>query len=199
MRTQLSFERPAESHLGLAIDEIAATMIEYTVKRGVRPYFATVLSQGHDIAGMRSSDGGTFFLVKSYGSWKMNPRVHGEIRPFSMCVTSSEGGGDPVLTILNHLFFYRKKAYYLTGIPEDVRPADHLLGKRHVNRLDTFPFSSLDDVDPETWGRLRMHRGLSVGTIEATESGEYRVTLSEELEEVGVPLAASSYLLYTSG
>jgi hypothetical protein len=50
----------------------------------------------------------------------------------------------------NHLFFNHHKAYLLTGILENVCPADHLLGKRHVSRLDTFPFSNLEDVDSET-------------------------------------------------
>ena len=174
-------------------------MIEFLVRGGPTPSAATVSSRGLDVASIRREGSNIVLQAESDGSWELDPRVHGEVRPFSMRVVSSADPREPVLTIRNHLFFHRGKAYFLTGIPEDVRPADHLLGKRHVNRLDTFPFSKLDEEDPETWGRLRMHRGTSVGTIEATESGGYMVTLSDELEEVGLPLAAASFLLYTSG
>ena len=128
----------------------------------------------------------------------MDPRVHGEIRPFSMSVTPPGGGEVPSLTIRDHLFFHRQRAYLLTGIPEEVHPADHLVGKRHVSRLDTFPFSTLEEVDAETWGRLRRHRGVAVGIVEETEPGHYRVALSQELEEIGLPLAAASFLLFTA-
>lgn len=173
-------------------------MIEYMVKGGATPPMATITREGREVAKLYA-DGGTMFLqAESDGRWKMDRRVRGEIRPFSMSVVPPEEPEEPILTIRNHLFYHRGKAYYLTGVPEDVRPAEHLLGKRHVSRLGTFPFSSLDDVDPETWGRLRRHRGVSVGTMES-EPGEYKVTLSVELEEIGLPLAAATYLLYTSG
>jgi hypothetical protein len=177
---------------------VLAPMIEYKVRKSAGPLVATISSRGDEVADIRTGGDRTFLLVKPDGSLKMDPRVH-EVRPFSMRVTPTEGRGEPVLTIRNHLFFNHHKAYFLTGIPEDVRPADHLLGKRHVSRLDTFPFSSLEDVDPETWGRLRRHRGISVGTIEVAESGECTVALSEELGEIGLPLAAASFLLYTAG
>ena len=178
---------------------LQAQMIEYLVRRDARPPTATVSSHGLDVAGIKRDGDKVVLRAESDGSWWMEPRVDGEIRPFSMSAVPCAESGEPALTIRNHLFFHRGKAYFLTGIPEDVRPADHLLGKRHVNRLDTFPFSSLKDVDPQTWGRLRSHRGVSVGTIEATASGEYRVMLSDELREVGIPLVAASFLLYTSG
>ncbi|HKT22659.1 MAG TPA: hypothetical protein VJR06_08640 [Nitrososphaerales archaeon] len=174
-------------------------MIEYIVRGSAKSPDATVSCQGRDVASIRLEGGSTLLLVDGDGSWKMDPRVQGEIRPFSMCLARPGEPDMPVLSIRNHLFFHRGRAYLLTGIPEDVRPSDHLLGKRHVSRLDTFPFSSLGDVDPETWGRLRKHRGVSVGTIESAEPGTCKVALSEELEEIGLPLAAASYLLYTLG
>lgn len=132
-------------------------------------------------------------------TWELNPRVHGEVRPFSMNVTASGDQKGPVLTIRNHVFFHGGRAYLLTGIPEDVSPADHVLGKRHVSRLDKFPFSSLESIDSETWGRLKRHRGVSVGTFGGLGLGEFRVMLSQELQDVGLPLAAASYLLYSTG
>jgi hypothetical protein len=116
-----------------------------------------------------------------------------------MSVTALEGEHEPLLTIRNHVFFHGSKAYYLTGIPEDVRPANHILGRRHISRLDKFPFSRLEDIDMETWGRLRRHRGVSVGTIDGLGLDRLRVSLSGELEDVGLPLSAASYLLYSTG
>lgn len=132
-------------------------------------------------------------------SWDLDPRVHGEIRPFSMEVSDANGLDAPGLTIRNHVFYHRSKAYMLTGIPEDVRPADHVLGKRHLNRLDNFPFARLEDIDLETWGRLRRHRGVSVGTFEGFGPGGFRVELPKDLQDIGIQLAAAAYLLYSIG
>jgi hypothetical protein len=173
---------------------------EFAVKRTGKTSDATIRRGGEEVATLRSSGESRFALESARGgAWDLNPRVQGEIRPFSMNVTSSEDSGKPVLTIRNHVFFHGGRAYMLTGVPEDVKPADHLLGKRHINRLGQFPFSSLEEIDPETWGRLRMHRGVAVGTIEGLGIEEFRVALSEELQDVGLPLAAASYLLYSTG
>jgi hypothetical protein len=174
-------------------------LVVYIIRGAGRPPGLVIFSEGGDEASLHAEDDLTFSLVsKNSGSWKLSRRVHGEIRPFSMLATTDHGAEKPVLTIRNHLFFHRGKAYLLTGVPEDVHPANHVVGKRHVNRLDTFPFSSLEEVDSETWGRLRRHRGSSVGTMEGSVTEGFRVTLSDELKDIGLPLSAASYLLYTT-
>lgn len=144
--------------------------------------------------------GGQVFrlLLRDAEAMELDPRVQGEIRPFSMTVRSVAPGEGDILTIRNHLFFRGEKAYMLTGIPDAVNPSDHVLGERHISRLDKFPYSSLEQIDLETWGRLRRNRGTSVGTIEGLAENGFVIRLAAELDEVGLPLAAASYLLYSS-
>lgn len=173
--------------------------IEYTIKRAGKPSDAVISSGGTKVANLRG-EGNLLFRLEAAGEgdWKLDPRVHGEIRPFSMNVTAGAGSEEPVLTIKNHVFRHDRKMYMLSGIPEDVHPAEHVLGGRHITRLDQFEFSRLEDIDMETWGRLRRHRGVSVGTIEGFGLEEYKVKLSKELQDIGLPLSAASYILYAT-
>ncbi|MDG6938144.1 MAG: hypothetical protein JRN42_06355 [Nitrososphaerota archaeon] len=172
--------------------------MEVTIK-GTKTPLAKVFSGGREVATI-SSEGRASFAIHSeaFGEWRIELRDSGEIRPFSAEVTDTKSKG-VMLKIKNHLFFYKGAAYLLTGIPEDVRPIDHILGKRHISRLDSFPFSSLKDVDRETWGRIRLHRGSSAGEIDGDGPQEFKVALSNELDEIGIQLSAALYLLYTSG
>ncbi|MDG7007714.1 MAG: hypothetical protein JRN06_05680 [Nitrososphaerota archaeon] len=175
-------------------------MTKYTVRRSGRPADAVIRRGGEEVATLRG-EGNLLFRLESKAneSWVLDPRVHGEVRPFSMNVTAPGSKGEAILTIRNHVFFHGAKAFMLTSIPEDVHPADHVFGKRHVNRLENFPFSRLEDIDLQTWGRLRMQRGISVGTFDGLGTDEFRVTISQELEDIGLQLAAASYLLYSTG
>ncbi|MDG6942335.1 MAG: hypothetical protein JRN34_05375 [Nitrososphaerota archaeon] len=172
--------------------------MEFTIK-GAKEPFATVFIGGREVATVSSERKASFAIrSETRGEWRIELRDHGEMKPFSAEITGANSK-DPVLKIKNRLFFYKGAAYLLAGIPEDAKPADHVLGKRHVIRLDSFPFSNLKEVDPETWGRLRLHRGASVGEIDGDNPQEFRVALSNELEEIGIQLSAALYLLYTSG
>lgn len=172
---------------------------EYTVRGSGEPSEALIWRADEKVATLRRGQDLLFKLESTAaGSWMLDPRIKGEIRPFSMNVTAS-GEGEAVLTIRNHVFFHDSKAFMLTSIPEDVHPAEHVLGRRHINRLEKFPFSRLEDIDLQTWGRLRRQRGTSVGTLDGVGRDEFRVSLSGELEDIGLQLAAASYLLYTTG
>ena len=175
-------------------------MTQYSVRGGGRPPDAIIWREGEKVATLRG-EGNLLVRLESTAkeSWVLDPRVHGEVRPFSMNVTTSGPDGEAVLTIRNHVFFHSSKAFMLTSIPEDVHPRNHIFGKRHVSRLERFPFSRLEDIDLQTWGRLRNQRGVSVGTFEGLGMDEFRVFLSQELEDIGLPLSASSYLLYSTG
>lgn len=174
--------------------------MDFAVKRTGRTSDAVITRNGRTVATLRGEGNQLFRLDSTIEkSWVLDPRVHGEIRPFSMSVTTSSSSGEPALIIRNHVFFHNAKAYVLTAIPQDVHPAEHIFGKRHINRLDKFPFASLEDIDLQTWGRLRMHRGTSVGTLDGLGLDEFRVSLSEELQDIGLELSAASYLLYSTG
>ncbi|MDG6902737.1 MAG: hypothetical protein JRM80_12380 [Nitrososphaerota archaeon] len=170
---------------------------QYAVRRSGTPPDAFIWRSGEKAGALKRGEGLLFRLESSAKeSWVLDPRVHGEVRPFSMTVAA---GGEAVLTIRNHVFFHRGTPFMLTSIPEDAHPAEHVFGKRHINRLEKFPFSRLEDVDLQTWGRLRLQRGVSVGTIDGLGSEEFRVSLPDELEEIGLQLSAAAYLLYSAG
>ena len=175
-------------------------MTRYSVRRAGRPSDAVIWREGEKVATLHG-EGNLQVRLESTAkeSWVLDPRVHGEVRPFSMNVTTSGPDGEAVLTIRNHVFFHNSKAFMLTSIPEDVHPGEHFFGKRHINRLERFPFSRLEDIDLQTWGRLRRQRGVSVGTFDGLGVDEFRVSLSRDLEDIGLPLSAASYLLYSAG
>ena len=175
-------------------------MTEYAVRRAGKVSDAVISESGKRVATLQGEERLQFRLESTEEeAWVLDPRVHGEIRPFSMSVTALAAPQEPVLTIRNHVFFHDRRAYMLTAIPEDVHPSEHVLGKRHINRLDKFPFARLEDIDLQTWGRLRGHRGVSVGTIDGLGLDEFRVTIPEELQDIGLQLSAASYLLYSTG
>ncbi len=168
------------------------------VFKGAEGHAAKIFAEGREVAAIDAGGRAEFHVSSEpFGDWEVELRDDGEIKPFSAEVTG-KGSEVKVLKIRNHLFFHRGVAYLLTGIPEDVRPSDHVLGKRHVSRLDSFPFSKLGEVDRETWGRLRVHRGASVGEIDGSPQ-EFRVTLADELSDIGLQLSVALYLLYNSG
>ena len=173
--------------------------LEYVVKRTGKTFDAVISSGGERVATLRGEGSLLLKLDSAKESWVLDPRVHGEIRPFSMNETLSDPTGERILTIRNHVFYHGAGAYMLTAIPEDVHPAEHVFGKRHISRLDRFPFARLEDIDLQTWGRLRRHRGVSVGTIDGLGLDGFKVTISGELQDIGLPLSAASYLLYSTG
>lgn len=171
----------------------------YTVKRTGGFADAVVTEGGKEVAQIRPKGTGTFELESADGAlWRLDPRVAGEIRPFSLVVTPASGTGTPVLRIQNHVFQHGGRFYMLMGIPEDRHPKDHLIGGRFIIRLDRFPFTNMEDIDRETWGRLRRLRGVSVGEIGGLGLDGHTVELSDELGPIGLQLAAASYLLYST-
>jgi hypothetical protein len=172
--------------------------LEYAVKWDGKNSDAVIILGGVGVATLRRGENLQFSLDTTTKSWVLDPRVNGEIWPFSMSVTAAGSSSGPVLTIRNHVFFHGMKAYMLTAIPEEVHPAEHTLGKRHITRLDKFPFARFEDIDLQTWGALRRNRGVSVGTVDEPGRDEFRVTLTEELQDIGLQLSAACYLLYTS-
>ena len=160
---------------------------------------ASILEGGREVARIAPHGGMAYRMeAPGDGSWDLDPRVSGEVRPFSLEVTAAGDSGSRVLTILNHIFVHAGAFYMFMGVPEHVHPRDHILGQRFIIRLDKFPFSSLEEVDRETWGRLRRLRGVSVAEMRGLGPDGHTVKLSEELRPIGLILAAASYLLYST-
>ncbi len=75
----------------------------------------------------------------------------------------------------------------------------HLHGLKYISRLDHLPYQSVDEIDRMTREQLNKHRGVEVGRLDGLGSLGHEVFLDEELAEIGLPLSAASYLLYSTG
>jgi len=179
---------------------------DYLVKETGKPLRMRIYIGLEEIAEIQLRGDMTHVLTTKDGNtWTLDARVHGEIRPFSMTVnqsiahdTSHPTSEATVLTIRDHLFLHRGKFYLLGCAPEGKPLRDFLVGKRYICRLDNFPFPDLTEIDHETRSRLRRFRGPQVGELEGLGEGGHRVRLSDELEDIGLPLSASCYLLYST-
>ena len=141
---------------------------------------------------------------------------HGQRRPFSYAVlktvqkTPDDGGkeiqtGQEVFVVREQLFKHNGKFYMLASHPEGKSWTDYVNSStRYVSRLDSFPYSNLSDIDHEHYKlrhKIKRFRGTPVG--EATglgqDEGGHRLRLDNELADIGLFIAAISYLLYASG
>jgi hypothetical protein len=107
--------------------------------------------------------------------------------------------GFPIFTIEDGLFFYRSRFYIFNGRPEG-RPLRELLvgGKKYICRLDQFSFSNLAELNREAWSNLGRLRGAPVGELDGLGASGHHVKLLPELQPIGLPLAAASFLLYST-
>jgi hypothetical protein len=181
---------------------------EYVVV-GPRPWEARILLDGEDgeeIAEIKKGDDQkSFKLIRKNDrhKWILTKNVHGEFRPFSISVLDqNEHNGDGinknVLTIREHLFKYRGKFYMLTNHPEGKHWNEYLSGIRYISRLDNFPYSDLTDLDHHIKHKLRRFRGVPVGEVSGLGIQGHHVKVDKELEDIGLLIAASSYLIYST-
>lgn len=181
-------------------------VVDYVVKKTSSPWRTGIYIDTEEVADIRTREDLTYLLTAKDGNeWIMTARVHGEIMPFSMTVnqskahdTSGSTPGTTVLTIRDHLFLHKGRFYMLASTPEGRPLKEFLLGKRYICRLDNFPFSDLTEIDHETRSRLRRFRGTPVGELAGLGKEGHRVHLSDELEDISLPLAASCYLLFST-
>jgi len=127
--------------------------------------------------------------------------VHGKFRPFSISVLHQNGDNDinkEVLTIREHLFKYRGKFYMLTNHPEGKHWNEYLSGTRYISRLDNFPYSDLTDIDHHIKHELLRFRGVPVREVSGLGIQGHHVKVEKELEVIGLLIAASSYLIYST-
>ena len=198
------------------------------VKKYPAPLEAKVFQDGKEIAEIKKSGDFAFKLTRQHDGkeWILVNKVHGERKPFSLSVSDADNKADStdhlhhphhqtsehdhhhhkhdVLTIKNHVFKHDDKFYMLTNHPAGNAPHTYISGPRYISRLDNFPHSQLAEVEKhDSHGgshRLKRFRGVPVGEASGlgiTESGHH-VKVGEELRDIGLFIAASSYLLYAS-
>jgi hypothetical protein len=181
---------------------------EYVVI-GPRPWEAKILvgeKDGEEIAEIKKGeDQKSFKLIRKNDGheWTLTKKVHGEFRPFSISVLDQNKNNGhiiskDVLTVREHLFKYKDKFYMLTNHPEGKHWNEYLSGIRYISRLDNFPYSDLIDLDHHIKHKLRRYRGVAVGEVSGLGIDGHHVKVEKELEAIGLLIAASSYLIYSS-
>ena len=165
-----------------------------------KPREAVISLNGTQIAKIREEDNLTFKLIneREGREWILSNKVHGEFRPFSMSISELKDEAlNEVLTIREHLFKYNDKFYMLTNHPEGRSWNDYLSGLRYISRLDNFPFENLEEIDHHTRQRVKRFRGVPVGEASGLGIHSHHAKIGEELQEVGLLIAAASFILYS--
>jgi hypothetical protein len=178
---------------------------EYVIS-GPNRWEANIFLDGEQVAKIRKGKDLTLKLVDNRDGheWILTNKVHGQIRPFSVSIVEEEHkgkeeGSGELFTIREHVFKHKDKFYMLTNHPEGRPWHDYLGGTRYICRLDNFPYKDLKEIDNLTKHKLRRFRGVPVG--EATGLGVHdghRVKINKELGDIGLFIAASSYLIYST-
>jgi hypothetical protein len=198
-------------------------MVEYTVRQVGRTQerrgTTTIFSGEAEVGKILRGDNSSYILqdLKNHVELILDPKVGGEISPFSLTVRRLKAGGGVgsrsladvgekheqneamTLVVRDHLFQHKGKFYMFASVPEGKHPKELHEGQRFICRLDNFPFEDISQVDSATFSRLRrLFRGVIVGELGGFGSEGHRVRFAEELSDVALPLAALSYLLYST-
>jgi hypothetical protein len=190
---------------------------EFVVRKGPKQWEAKIFSGEDEIAEIKKGEGLGFRLVrhKDGMEWLLTNKVHGEYRPFSLSVRKSRKKtqgphsnhndlGEEVFVIRDQLFKHNGKFYMLANHPEDKSWNEYVNNSvKYIGRLDDFPYSELSDVDHQDYtlrDKIKKFRGKPVGEASGLgmDLNGHRVKLENELEDVGLFIAAISYILYAS-
>jgi len=182
--------------------------IEYILKQTASPKDAIIYQNESEVGRLLVEGKGLFKLIGIENqSWRLCNKVDGEVRPFSIIVYVSGTAEylapntpeeEYVLKIKDHLFQHKGSFYSLGGIPEGRPAKDHLIGSKTICRLVNFEFSHIDHVDQETKHHLKRFRGIYAGEFFGLGSSGFHVKLENDLNDIGLPLAASTYLTYST-
>jgi hypothetical protein len=180
---------------------------EFIVKKGSTQWEAKVFAEdGEMVAEIKKGEGPEFVMLskKDNCQWVLSNNVDGEHRRFSFSVR--EVKGPTLLTIRDNIFKHNDKFYMLANHPEGKLWQNHVTSPiRYISRLDNFPYSNIFEMDDDKHhqslrNKLKRFRGVPVGEASGlgiTSEG-HSVTVDDELDEIGLFLAATSYLMYAS-
>ena len=196
---------------------------EFTIRRGPTKWNARIFSEnGEEIAEILKGEGLEFKLIsqKDNRKWVLTNKIDGQHRRFSFSVREVEAkeantgeqrgkekeGDPPLLTIQDNIFMHNGKFYMLANHPEGKSWHNYVNSPvRYISRLDNFPYSNVSEMDENKHHqnlrhKLKRFRGVPVGEasgLGATPEGHH-VKVSDELDDIGLFLAATSYLIYAS-
>jgi hypothetical protein len=197
---------------------------EFTIKkRGSTQWDARIFSEnGEEIAEIIKGEGMEFKLIsqKDNREWVLTNRIDGQHRRFSFSIREAqrkeevnageprkeEEGNYPLLIIHDNIFMHNGKFYMLANHPEGKSWHNYVNSPvRYISRLDNFPYSNVSEMHENKHhqnlrDKLKRFRGVPVGEasgLGATPEGHH-VKVNDELDDIGLFLAATSYLMYAS-
>lgn len=157
--------------------------------------------------------------------WVLTNKIDGEHRRFSFSVrrvekkekeeetekavggssTTTATAGD-LLTVRNNVFKHNGKFYMIANHPAGKLWQDHITSPiRYISRLDNFPYSDISELDQNELyeglrQKLKRFRGVPVGEASGlgTTPEGHNVKVNDELDEIGLFIAAVSYLMYAT-
>ena len=184
---------------------------EFVIRKGPKQWEAKIFSDKVEIAEIKKGEGLTFRLTdhRDENEWILTNMVHGERRPFSFSVHNNDRKyntlSEPIFVMRDQLFEHDGKFYMRANHPEGKFWNEYVNSSvRYIGRLNNFPYSKLSEVDHQHYtlrDKIKRLRGTPVGEASGlgTENRGHRVKLDSELDDIGLFIAAISYLLYASG
>jgi len=182
---------------------------KFTIKKGPTQWDAKIFSDnGQEIAEIKKGEQSSFMLLsnKENREWILNNKIDGEHRRFSFSVIENKVDGRTLLTVRDNIFKHNGKFYMLANHPEGKSWNGYIKSPvRYISRLENFPYSDMSEMDKDKRHhslrhKIKRFRGVPVGEASGlgVAPGGHHVKINAELDDIGLFIAATSYLMYAS-
>ena len=190
---------------------------EFTIKKGPTQWEAKIFSEnGKEVAEIKKRGEQSEFRLHSKNDnqeWVLTNKIDGEHRRFSFSIREVEKQQeqgqrekDALLTVRDNIFKHNGMFYMLANHPEGKSWHNYINNPvRYISRLDNFPYSDVSEMDENKHHqnlrhKIKRFRGVPVGEASGlgTTPEGHHVKVNDELDDIGLFLAATSYLMYAS-
>lgn len=190
---------------------------EFTIKKGPTQWEAKIFSEnGKEVAEIKKRGEQSEFRLLSKNDnqeWVLTNKIDGEHRRFSFSIREVEKQQeqgqrekDALLTVRDNIFKHNGMFYMLANHPEGKSWHNYINNPvRYISRLDNFPYSDVSEMDENKHHqnlrhKIKRFRGVPVGEASGlgTTPEGHHVKVNDELDDIGLFLAATSYLMYAS-
>jgi hypothetical protein len=190
---------------------------EFTIKKGPTQWEAKIFSEnGKEVAEIKKRGEQSEFRLLSKNDnreWVLTNKIDGEHRRFSFSIREVEKQQeqgqrekDALLTVRDNIFKHNGMFYMLANHPEGKSWHNYVNNPvRYISRLDNFPYSDISEMDENKHHqnlrhKIKRFRGVPVGEASGlgTTPEGHHVKVNDELDGIGLFLAATSYLMYAS-
>ena len=190
---------------------------EFTIKKGPTQWEAKIFSEnGNEVAEIKKRGEQPEFrlLIKNDNhEWLFTNKIDGEHRRFSFSIREVEKQQEQgqrekgaLLIVRDNIFKHNGMFYMLANHPEGKSWHNYVNNPvRYISRLDNFPYSDVSEMDEEKHHqnlrhKIKRFRGVPVGEASGlgTTPEGHHVKVNDELDDIGLFLAATSYLMYAS-